>query len=98
MQRSIYDAGRGLSTATDALADLGLTMADLDGLSPDCRYAIFPYDGNTLGLCDLQAGQERPFPCFDELRNDENRVLFSPDSRYVIYSDDRRIWRRRLPE
>ena len=24
MQRSIYDAGRGLSTQTDALADLGL--------------------------------------------------------------------------
>jgi len=34
MQRSIYDAGRGLSTQTDALADLGLRYADLDGLCP----------------------------------------------------------------
>lgn len=35
MQRSIYDAGRGLSTARDALADLGLRFEDLDGLSPE---------------------------------------------------------------
>jgi len=38
MQRSIYDAGRGLSTQTDALADLGLTFADLDGLSPEDQF------------------------------------------------------------
>ncbi len=40
MQRSIYDAGRGLSTATDALADLGLTMADLAGLSPEDQFKL----------------------------------------------------------
>ena len=38
MQRSIYDAGRGLSTQTDALADLGLTYEDLAGLSPEEQF------------------------------------------------------------
>jgi len=38
MQRSIYDAGRGLSTAKDALADLGLTYKDLEGLSPEEQF------------------------------------------------------------
>ena len=38
MQRSIYDAGRGLSTQTDALADLGLTYEDLQGLSPEEQF------------------------------------------------------------
>ena len=33
-----YDAGRGLSTAKDALADLGLTYEDLDGLSPEEQF------------------------------------------------------------
>jgi len=40
MQRSIYDAGRGLSTAKDALADLGLTFKDLDGLSPEAQFKL----------------------------------------------------------
>ena len=40
MQRSIYDAGRGLSTATDGLSDLGLTFADLDGLSPEQQFKL----------------------------------------------------------
>jgi TP901 family phage tail tape measure protein len=40
MQRSIYDAGRGLSTATDALTDLGLTFQDLDGLSPEQQFKL----------------------------------------------------------
>jgi len=40
MQRSIYDAGRGLSTAKDALADLGLTFKDLDGLSPEQQFKL----------------------------------------------------------
>jgi len=38
MQRSIYDAGRGLSTQVDALADVGLTFQDLDGLSPEQQF------------------------------------------------------------
>jgi hypothetical protein len=38
MQRSIYDAGRGLSTQTDALADLGLKYEDLAGLSPEDQF------------------------------------------------------------
>jgi uncharacterized membrane protein YkgB len=40
MQRSIYDAGRGLSTQVDALGDLGLTFADLDGLSPEEQFKL----------------------------------------------------------
>jgi len=40
MQRSIYDAGRGLSTATDALADLGLKFEDLDGLAPEAQFKL----------------------------------------------------------
>ncbi|MFN3165561.1 MAG: hypothetical protein ACE37H_00690 [Phycisphaeraceae bacterium] len=40
MQRSIYDAGRGLSTQVDALSDLGLTFADLDGLSPEEQFKL----------------------------------------------------------
>jgi len=40
MQRSIYDAGRGLSTAADALADLGLTFEALDGLSPERQIGL----------------------------------------------------------
>jgi len=40
MQRSIYDAGRGLSTAVDALEDLGLTFQDLDGLSPEDQFKL----------------------------------------------------------
>jgi len=40
MQRSIYDAGRGLSTQVDAFADLGLTFQDLDGLSPEEQFKL----------------------------------------------------------
>jgi hypothetical protein len=40
MQRSIYDAGRGLSTATDALGDLGLRFEDLDGLTPEQQFRL----------------------------------------------------------
>jgi len=40
MQRSIYDAGRGLATQTDALRDLGLTFKDLDGLSPERQFKL----------------------------------------------------------
>jgi len=40
MQRSIYDAGRGLTTATDAFGDLGLAFADLDGLAPERQFRL----------------------------------------------------------
>jgi len=40
MQRSVYDAGRGLSTATDGLDDLGLTFKDLDGLAPEEQFKL----------------------------------------------------------
>jgi len=40
MQRSIYDAGRGLSTQTDALADLGLKYEDFVGLSPEQQFKL----------------------------------------------------------
>ena len=39
-QRSIYDLGRGLSTQTDAFAELGLTFKDLDGLSPEDQFTL----------------------------------------------------------
>ncbi|HUW99885.1 MAG TPA: hypothetical protein VMY35_02820 [Phycisphaerae bacterium] len=39
MQRTLYDADRGLSTATDALHDLGLSMGDLRGLAPERQFA-----------------------------------------------------------
>ena len=38
MQRNIYDAGRGISTAVDALAALGLEFKDLDGLKPEDQF------------------------------------------------------------
>ena len=38
MQRSINDLGRDLSTQVDAFTDLGLTMKDLDGLSPEDQF------------------------------------------------------------
>ncbi|QDU71035.1 phage tail tape measure protein [Mucisphaera calidilacus] len=40
MQRSIYDAGRGLSTQTDALSDLGLAYRDLAGLPPEDQFSM----------------------------------------------------------
>ena len=40
MQRSIYDAGRGLSTQTDALTDLGLRYEDLADLSPEEQFTL----------------------------------------------------------
>lgn len=40
MQRSINDAGRGLSTATEALSDLGLTFGELENLSPELQFKL----------------------------------------------------------
>ena len=40
MQRSIYDAGRGLSTQTDALTDLGLQFKNLKDLSPEAQFKL----------------------------------------------------------
>ncbi len=40
LQRTINDAERGLSTANDALADLGLTAADLRALSPEEQFKL----------------------------------------------------------
>lgn len=40
MQRSIYDLGRGLATARDAFAVLGLSVRDLQGLSPDEQFML----------------------------------------------------------
>ncbi len=46
MQRSIYDAGRGLSTQKDALEDLGLTFDNLKKLSPEEQFKLI---GDRLG-------------------------------------------------
>lgn len=40
MQRSVYDAGRGLSTTTDALADLGLSFEELEHLAPEDQFRL----------------------------------------------------------
>ena len=40
MQRNIVDAGRGLSTAVDAFDMLGLSVEDLDGLSPEKQFEL----------------------------------------------------------
>lgn len=46
MQRSIFDAGRGLSTQTDALDELGLKFEDMDGLSPEQQFKLL---GDRIG-------------------------------------------------
>lgn len=51
MQRSIYDAGRGLSTQVDAFEDLGLSFKDFDGLSPEKQFKL---------LADHISGVEDP--------------------------------------
>jgi len=38
MQRSIYDAGNGVKTQADALAELGITFTDIQGLSPEDQF------------------------------------------------------------
>lgn len=38
MQRAIYDAEKGSSTAVDALKDIGLTVKDLQGLKPEDQF------------------------------------------------------------
>ena len=40
MQRTIYDAQRGLTTATDAFGRLGVSVEDLRGLSPDKQFRL----------------------------------------------------------
>ena len=40
MQSTIYDAEKGLSTATDALEDLGVTSEELAGKSPEEQFEI----------------------------------------------------------
>ena len=40
MQKMLYQAATGSQTATDALAQLGLTVEDLRGLSPDQQFKL----------------------------------------------------------
>lgn len=40
MQSTINDAGMGLSSATDSLAALGVSLSDLDGLAPDKQFEV----------------------------------------------------------
>lgn len=51
MQRSIYDAERGLSTAVDGFADLGLSAEDFKGLKPEEQFKL---------MADRIAGVEDP--------------------------------------
>ena len=54
MQRSIYDAERGLSTATEALAAMGLTTQQLQGLSPEQQFEKI-----TMALADVSDASTR---------------------------------------
>lgn len=40
MQGTVYDAGRGLHAAKEALADLGLTFAQIGGLTPEQQFKL----------------------------------------------------------
>lgn len=40
MQRTTHNAARGLSTATDAFASLGLSVSQLNGLSPEQQFEL----------------------------------------------------------
>ena len=40
MQRTIYDAGRGLSTAKEAFADLGVGAAQMERLTPEQQFKL----------------------------------------------------------
>ena len=40
MQKILLNAERGLTTATDSLSDLGLSLQDLKGLSPDKQFKL----------------------------------------------------------
>jgi len=40
MQRTIYDADRGLSESVEALADVGLAVKDLQGLAPEDQFTL----------------------------------------------------------
>lgn len=41
MARFSLNASRGLSEATDTLSDLGISMSDIEGLTPDAQMAVF---------------------------------------------------------
>lgn len=40
LNRTVYDAERGLSTATDALADMGVTVDELKDLKPEDQFTL----------------------------------------------------------
>ena len=40
MQRTIFDAGRGLSTAKEAFADLGVGAAQMESLTPEQQFKL----------------------------------------------------------
>ncbi len=67
-------------------------------ISPDSRRVLFGGKGRALHLLDIQTGREVALPQFDEIDGGLLNVMFSPDGRYVVYSDVSGIWRRRLPE
>jgi len=54
MQKSIYDAERGLSTANEALDFLGLSIEDLQGLSPEQQF-----DKMAMALADIEDPSKR---------------------------------------
>ena len=57
MQRSIYDAGRGLSTAKDALTDLGLRFEDLNGLTPEDQFKKIGWRAAMASTMDAKTSQ-----------------------------------------
>ncbi len=64
MQRSIYDAGRGLSTAVDALEDLGLKFEDLDRLSAERQFKSVEIRDTTANTkYPVASAREAPVRC-----------------------------------
>jgi len=56
MQRSLYDAGRGLATPNDALKDIGLSIKALEGLSPEQQFAAIAEGISKIADPTKQAG------------------------------------------
>lgn len=54
MQRSIYDAGRGLSTQTDALDALGVSIEQLQGKKPEQQFDVL-----AMALANVEDASQR---------------------------------------
>lgn len=70
MQKSIGDAGRGLTTPIDALKKLGLTVEDLNGLSPEKQFELI-----ADGIARIQDPTERAAVAMDLFGRSGTKLL-----------------------